>query len=151
VLWKIHKVHHSSRQLDWLANWRFHFLEAVIYRSLLYAPLAMVGFADQALFANGVFGTLMGHYAHANFKLHPGIAKYLINSPQMHIWHHVHASAGPVNKNFGIALSCWDWIFGTAYMPDREPERLGFAGDESYPESWWGQTAAPFRKSGAGQ
>jgi sterol desaturase/sphingolipid hydroxylase (fatty acid hydroxylase superfamily) len=43
----------------------------------------------------------------------------------MHVWHHVHPDAGPVNRNFGIALAIWDWLFGTAYVPAHAPERLG--------------------------
>ena len=43
--------------------------------------------------------------------------------------------------NFGINLSIWDWLFGTAYWPDesecpdQQPARLGFAGMERYPRT----------------
>lgn len=145
VLWEIHKVHHSSTELDWLANWRFHVFEIVVYRSLLYAPLGLLGFSGEALFAYGVWNTVMGHFAHTSIEIPVGRLRYILNSPEMHLWHHVHASAGPINRNFGVTLSVWDWLFGTAYMPGHAPARLGFVGDESYARTWLGQTLEPFR------
>src|SRR5262245_34285840 len=40
ALWEIHKVHHSSRSLDWLATFRSHVLEQVLRR--LIAPLVLI-------------------------------------------------------------------------------------------------------------
>jgi sterol desaturase/sphingolipid hydroxylase (fatty acid hydroxylase superfamily) len=63
----------------------------------------------------------------------------------MHIWHHSHPEAGPVNRNFGITLSVWDWIFKTAHLPSQdEPRRLGFSGIQDYPRNVFGQAIAPF-------
>ena len=74
-----------------------------------------------------------------------GVLKYVLNSPEMHIWHHTHPNAGPINRNFGIALSLWDWLFQTAYAPKGEdPARLGFKGIEKYPRQLPGQLLAPF-------
>lgn len=145
LLWRLHKVHHSVVDMDWIGDWRFHWGEIVVYRVALYVPSAVFGFDPQVLFFNGILNTIVGHYAHANVRLSIGPLKYILNSPQMHIWHHTHPDAGPVDKNFGITLSVWDWIFGTAYMPDHAPERLGFAGIEKYPKNILGQWLAPFR------
>ena len=43
-LWEFHKVHHSVEQLGFAACLRFHWMETVIYKSLQYIPLAMIGF-----------------------------------------------------------------------------------------------------------
>ena len=82
-----------------------------------------------------VVSTLVGHLNHANLRLSYGPLRYLINSPRMHLWHHdvvLHQRSG---QNFGIVLSLWDWLFGTAVWPaDREqPERLGFHGQRRFP------------------
>ena len=69
--------------------------------------------------------------------------KYIFNSPQMHIWHHTHAEAGPGDRNFALTLSIWDWLFRTAYLPDHDPDRLGFRGMESFPRSLWRQLLIP--------
>ena len=34
----------------------------------------------------------------------------------------------------GVVLSCWDFLFGTAYWPrGRAPERIGYPGDGEMP------------------
>jgi sterol desaturase/sphingolipid hydroxylase (fatty acid hydroxylase superfamily) len=144
-LWEFHKVHHSVEEMDWIGNWRFHWFEAVFYRSLLYVPAAFFGFSGIAMFWYGVLNTAVGHFAHSNLRLAVGPLKYVINSPEMHIWHHSHPEAGPVNRNFGITLSVWDWIFKTAHLPSQdEPRRLGFSGIQDYPRNVFGQAIAPF-------
>ena len=80
-----------------------------------------------------------------------GALRDLINSPELPVWHHTvwhhtNPEAGPVERNIGIALSLWDWLFGTAYAPPgKDPVRLGFEGIESYPQHLPGQVLAPFR------
>jgi sterol desaturase/sphingolipid hydroxylase (fatty acid hydroxylase superfamily) len=146
-LWEFHKLHHSLEEMDWLGNWRFHWMEVVIYRSLLYVPAALLGFSAEAMFCYGVVNTFAGHFTHSNLRFRIGPLRYVFNSPEMHAWHHAHPDAGPVNRNFGVTLSIWDWIFGTAYLPQgSQPARLGFAGIESYPRSILGRTVAPFRR-----
>jgi sterol desaturase/sphingolipid hydroxylase (fatty acid hydroxylase superfamily) len=47
--------------------------------------------------------------------------------------------------NFGLTLSIWDYIFGTAYIPkDGRDIELGFDEDENYPKGFWGQVKRPF-------
>lgn len=146
-LWRLHQVHHSIQEMDWIGNWRFHWAEAAIYRILLYPVAAAFGFGVEAMFVTALLSTLIGHFAHANLRIHIGWLKYVINSPEMHIWHHTHPDAGPPDRNFGITLSVWDWLFGTAWLPERrDPERLGFAGIESYPGDPFRQAIEPFRR-----
>jgi sterol desaturase/sphingolipid hydroxylase (fatty acid hydroxylase superfamily) len=143
-LWEFHKVHHSIVDMDWIGDWRFHWVEVVVYNSLLYIPAAICGFRAEVLFWAGIVNTFVGHFAHANLRWHIGPLRYFVNSPEMHIWHHTHPESGPVNRNFGITLSVWDWLFGTAYLPAANPARLGFQGDERYPRHLPGQWLAPF-------
>ena len=143
-LWQFHKVHHSIVDLDWIGDWRFHWVEIIVYRSLLYIPAAFFGFRGDVMFWAGIVNTFVGHFAHANLRWHIGPLRYILNSPEMHIWHHNHPDSGPVNRNFGITLSIWDWIFGTAHLPPRDPARLGFEGIESYPAQLPGQWVRPF-------
>src|SRR5262245_24589771 len=42
-LWELHKVHHSSRDLDWLATFRSHLLEQALRRLLAPALLLALG------------------------------------------------------------------------------------------------------------
>lgn len=145
-LWEFHKVHHSIVEMDWIGDWRFHWGEILVYRGLLYVPAAVFGFRGEVMFWVGVLNTLIGHFAHANLSWKTGPLRFLINSPEMHIWHHNHPDDGPVNRNFAITLAIWDWIFGTAHVPPRDPEHLGFEGIERYPKQLPGQWLAPFAR-----
>lgn len=144
LLWRIHKVHHSIRVMDFWGDFRFHVGEIIVYKSLQYIPLALLGFDGTVLFALAIISTAIGYFTHANLNVPLGPFGYVFNGPQMHIWHHVHGAYGPINVNFGISLSVWDWLFGTAYLPEHNPEALGFDGVETYPANVVGQTVAPF-------
>jgi sterol desaturase/sphingolipid hydroxylase (fatty acid hydroxylase superfamily) len=145
VLWEFHKVHHSIEELDWLGNWRFHWMEVVVYKVLLYPVAAFFGASGPALFWCGIASTLSGHLAHANLPLKLGPLRYVFIGPAMHAWHHVHPDAGPPDRNFGLMFSVWDWLFGTAHLPaETPPARLGFAGIERYPQDLVRQWLAPF-------
>jgi sterol desaturase/sphingolipid hydroxylase (fatty acid hydroxylase superfamily) len=68
--------------------------------------------------------------------------KYLFNGPEMHIWHH--AKQWPKGHqygiNFGLTLSVWDYVFGTAAIPhDGRDIKLGFEGVEHFPKDFLGQ------------
>ena len=144
LLWQFHKVHHSVHQMDWAANFRFHWMELVVYRSLLYLPLALLGGSPSALFAVAVFATFWGHFNHANLDVGIGRLGYVFNSPRMHLWHHDSSDEGGVSKNFGIVLSLWDFLFGTAYWPrERGPERIGYPEDGEMPANLALQLAFP--------
>ncbi len=142
-LWEFHKVHHSIVEMDWIGDWRFHWVETMFYNSLLYVPVYCLGIPGEIGLAVGIVDTIGGHFAHANLKWRIAWLKYIFNSPEMHLWHHNHPDCGPVNRNFGLTLSVWDWLFGTAYVPGHDPERLGFDGVEQYPEQLPGQWLAP--------
>lgn len=97
----------------------------IFYNAALYVPAALLGVAGTVALSVGVFDTLIGHFAHANLRWRIGWLKYVINSPEMHLWHHNHPECGPVNRNFALTLSVWDWLFGTARAPSEAPTRLG--------------------------
>ncbi len=148
VLWQFHKLHHSVHEMDWAANFRFHWMELVVYRSLLYVPLLWLGGDVAPLFAAAVFSTAWGHFNHSNLRVDLGPLGFVFNSPRMHLWHHDASDEGGVAKNFGIVLSAWDWLFSTAYWPrERAPERIGYPGDTEMPRNVWRQVAFPLARS----
>lgn len=148
-LWNFHKVHHSVKQMGFAAHMRFHFMETIVYKSIQYIPLAMIGFSIEDFFIVHMLTLAIGHINHANVGIDYGPLKYILNNPKMHIWHH--ARALPEDRrfgvNFGISLSVWDYLFGTDYIPHEGRDiELGYPGDESMPETFGGQVLAPFRK-----
>ncbi len=144
-LWKIHRVHHSIVDMDWIGNMRFHWLEIVIYDGALYLPLLLLGMDWRVLFVSALFSTVMGHFNHSNLQVSLGPLKYLLNHPGMHIWHHDYDLRYSAGCNFGINLSLWDWIFRTAYLPIEEdqPKRLGFRGIERFESGFVAQQLFP--------
>lgn len=48
-LWRFHAVHHSSRNMDWLAGSRIHIVEILMTRSAVLLPLVILGFSTDAV------------------------------------------------------------------------------------------------------
>lgn len=146
-LWEFHKVHHSVKEMGFSAHLRFHWMETVVYKTLEYLPLALIGFGiDDFLFVH-LFTLAWGHFNHSNFKLSLGPLKYIFNSPQMHIWHHAKDIPSKTGVNFGLTLSIWDYLFKTDYVPvDREKVELGFTGVDQFPKGFFRQAFSGFKK-----
>jgi sterol desaturase/sphingolipid hydroxylase (fatty acid hydroxylase superfamily) len=146
-LWEFHKVHHSVEQMGFAAHLRYHWMETIVYRSIEYLPLALFGFGISEFLVVHVIALAIGHWNHANIVVPLGPLRYVLNNPQMHIWHHAKAlPEGSYGVNYGISLSIWDYLFGTAWMPDDGRDvTLGFEDREHYPASFLGQLVSPFR------
>ena len=148
-LWQFHKVHHSVKEMGFAAQFRFHFMETIVYKTAQYIPLAMIGFGIQEFFIIHMFSVLVGHLNHANVGWNYGFLGYIFNNPKMHIWHHSKElpDAYPYGMNFGLSLSIWDYIFKTAYIPKSGKSiELGFEGDEDFPKNFKDQMTFPFKK-----
>lgn len=145
-LWKFHQLHHSVKEMGFAAHLRFHWMETVVYKSVLYVPLGMLGFGIDDFFVVHIVAVLIGHLNHANVDFNYGVLKYLFNNPKMHIWHHAKELPKGREKgvNFGISLSIWDYLFGTNYIPaDGKDIELGFEGDDQFPENFVDQMKIP--------
>jgi sterol desaturase/sphingolipid hydroxylase (fatty acid hydroxylase superfamily) len=147
-LWEFHKLHHSIEELDWAGNFRFHWAEVVVYKTLSYLPLVILGIHSHVLLAVAVLWTVALNLNHANIPFSWGPLRYVFNSSKMHVWHHDAVSHGRGGQNFGQVLSVWDWLFKTAYWPsDRDqPEKLGFEGMERYPSGLLARLAYPLTR-----
>lgn len=70
-LWEFHKVHHSVEQMGFAAHLRYHWMENVVYRSIEYIPLALLGIGLYDFFIIHIFTLAVGHYNHSNISV-PG-------------------------------------------------------------------------------
>ncbi|MDZ4708568.1 MAG: sterol desaturase family protein [Saprospiraceae bacterium] len=146
-LWQFHKVHHSVEEMGFAAHLRFHWMETIVYRTMEYIPLAMIGFGIQDFILVHLFTTAVGHFNHSNIHLPLGPLKYIFNNPQMHIWHHAQKLPKPYGVNFGLTLSIWDYIFKTHYIPySGRDESLGFDQLPKFPKTFFKQIVYPFYK-----
>jgi sterol desaturase/sphingolipid hydroxylase (fatty acid hydroxylase superfamily) len=142
ALWEFHKVHHSVEQMGFASHLRYHWMETVVYRTLEYIPLAMIGIDLSQFFIIHIFTLAVGHWNHANFKVNIGPLKYIFNNPEMHKWHHAYHLPKERHRgvNFGLTLSVWDYVFGTNYIPYSSRDiKLGFPGVEEFPRSFIAQ------------
>ncbi len=150
LLWNFHKVHHSVKEMGFAAHLRYHWMEPIVYKCMLYIPIAIIGGFDARHVAIvHFFSIIIGHLNHANLGWNYGVLKYILNNPKMHIWHHAKELPNHVKYgvNFGLTLSIWDYIFKTSYIPHNGKDiELGFIGDENFPKDFINQELYPLNK-----
>lgn len=81
-LWEFHKLHHSIERLDWIGNFRFHWAEIVVYKTLSYLPLVILGINSTVILIIGIIWTLALDLNHANVRFDYGPLRYVLNSPR---------------------------------------------------------------------
>jgi sterol desaturase/sphingolipid hydroxylase (fatty acid hydroxylase superfamily) len=143
LLWRFHRVHHSIRDLDWLAANHLHPLDETFGRSAAVLPLYALGFGRVSLGAFVILITVQAIFIHANVRMNFGPVRWLIATPQFHHWHHAREPRA-YNTNYAGEFPVLDALFGTLYLPaDRWPAQYGI--DESEPAGYLRQIAWPLR------
>jgi lathosterol oxidase len=145
ALWRVHAVHHSAEQMDWLAGSRLHLVDVAVTRGLTYVPIYVLGFGESPLFAYLVVVSVQATFIHANVDIEFGPLKWLIATPQFHHWHHA-ADAEAIDKNFAVHLPAIDAVFGTMYLPPRWPRAYGIGHGPRVPPGFFRQLVWPFKK-----
>ena len=148
VLWRLHAVHHSVKSMDWLAGSRQHIIELIITRTLVLAPIFVLGFSKEVIDAYIVIVGFQAVFNHANVSVRLGPLRYVIVTPNFHHWHHAQDDEA-IDKNYAAHFAFLDHVFGTAVQSDRAwPAQYGVVGDY-VPGGFWKQLAFPFTwKSG---
>ena len=127
LLWHIHKIHHSPRNLNWSSIYHKHFLELLLNEPLHIFTVLALGTDLVAPF--GIIFMTVDVLAHSNVRLNLGRLSYLISTPQAHRIHH---SIDPrhYDTNFGNTVMLWDHVFGTFfYDPANLPAAYGVVED----------------------
>ncbi len=146
-LWRLHAVHHSVKTMDWLAGSRQHILEVIITRTLVLAPILVLGFSKPVVDAYILIVGFQAVFNHANVSVRLGPLRHLIVTPNFHHWHHAQ-DAEAIDKNYAAHFAFIDHLFGTAVKSDRAwPERYGVVGDY-VPDGFWAQLIFPLRWKG---
>lgn len=143
-LWRIHAIHHSSEELDWLSAARNHPLEQIATKGISLLPVFMLGFSDVAIAGYMVLYVLQTFFNHANVRISFGPLRWLWASPEFHRWHHSTDQAAR-GKNLCNFLPLLDLLFGTFYMPrDCAPTQYGLGPDQAIPATYAAQLLHPF-------
>jgi sterol desaturase/sphingolipid hydroxylase (fatty acid hydroxylase superfamily) len=150
VLWRLHSIHESTEELDWLSAFRLHPLEPALFQILTVVPLWYLGMSLPVARWYKIYSYIFAHVQHSNVVFPIGPLKYIFPTPQFHRWHHarvIDANGKQVRsfRNFA-EYPIWDILFGTFYLPDEKPTAYGNA--RSVPMDYIAQLAYPFRAHG---
>ena len=141
-LWRIHEAHHSPKKVDWLSGSRSHALEILMNQTIEFLPIVLLGAPVEVLAYKATISAVWGMYIHANLNVHTGNLQKIINGPEMHRLHHTTGKGR--NRNFATKFAIWDWLLGTAYLPEGiKAEDYGLK--TFFPAHYFMQTLYAFR------
>ena len=141
-LWRIHEAHHSPKNVDWLSGSRSHALEILMNQTIEFLPIVLLGAPVEVLAYKATISAVWGMYIHANLNVHTGNLQKIINGPEMHRLHHTTGKGR--NRNFATKFAIWDWLLGTAYLPEGiKAEDYGLK--TYFPPHYFMQTLYAFR------
>ncbi|MGE0708096.1 MAG: sterol desaturase family protein [Planctomycetota bacterium] len=149
LLYRFHATHHAIEHVYFLSGLRQHPVQFLGDQLFFAALLTAVGLSAEAVLACSLVQLVAACYTHSNLNIRiPGPLKYLLASPRFHVLHHDRSGAH-ARKNLGGALSLFDYLFGTASDPDREPEPRALGEGVRDPRRVGDALLAPFRREPA--
>lgn len=133
LLWSLHKVHHSTLELDGLATTRTHMVENMLRFLPGQALLFLIGMPVSVVAASVAIAAVYGVSNHSNIALDLQWLETLLVTPRLHRRHHVPATT---MNNYGGIFTVWDRVFGTLVrLETADEERFGLPGEmETYPQ-----------------
>ncbi len=115
VLWRLHRVHHSDRDIDVTTALRFHPIEIAASMLIKIGVVYLIGAPALGVILFEILLNGSAMFNHANMRLPLGVdrvVRKVFVTPDMHRVHHsVHHEE--FNTNYGFALSIWDRMFNT--------------------------------------
>ena len=145
TLWAVHKVHHSSLQLDWLATTRAHLMENLVRQVSAQIPLFALGMKATIVAPTLVVYAAFALLGHSNLRIRGRWLELVFVTPRIHRIHHVPATS---QQNFGTIFTVWDRMFARFLSTDTDPaERVGVPGEvDAYPQQLVAAFRQPFRE-----
>ncbi len=126
LLWRLHMVHHSDRDIDVTTGLRFHPFEIIFSMLIKMSVVVLLGVPALAVLIFEVVLNGMAMFNHSNVRLPKAfdtIIRILFVTPDMHRVHHSIIKQ-ETNSNYGFNLSIWDRLFGT-YIAQPEKGHQG--------------------------
>lgn len=115
ILWRLHMVHHTDRDIDVTTALRFHPIEIMLSMLIKISLVVLLGIPPLAVLVFEITLNGMAMFNHSNIALPvrlDNLLRSLLVTPDMHRVHHS-VIRHETNSNFGFNLSCWDHLFGT--------------------------------------
>ncbi|PCJ63025.1 MAG: hypothetical protein COA79_02620 [Planctomycetota bacterium] len=123
-LWKFHRVHHESFELNWSKALRLSVVESFGTSLFINLFLFILFGKEKLILLVILFGSkrFYGFFLHSNTDVAYGKAVLYFSSPRFHHWHHATLTQNPLNLS--TLFPIWDKIFGTYYGEGSEIPRI---------------------------
>ncbi|MAN58294.1 MAG: sterol desaturase [Flavobacteriaceae bacterium] len=149
VLWRLHIVHHSDKNVDVTTGTRHHPLDFLIRETFAIVAVIIMGMPIAFYLFYRILSVLFTYWTHANISLPERLdhaISYIIVTPNMHKFHH-HYQLPWTDSNFGNMFSIWDRLFGTFTYGDFRKIKYGVdVAEHTDDENLWVQLGIPFSK-----
>jgi sterol desaturase/sphingolipid hydroxylase (fatty acid hydroxylase superfamily) len=147
-MWPFHALHHSQKELNLFTDVRYHVFEYAITAVTNVFFISIFTMNPYAIIYYSLFHNWYTKLCHANIRSNFGPFKYILITPQSHRVHHS-IELRHRDKNLGILLSIWDYLFGTQYRKYDEYPDTGIE-DEHFPHEkdskWWNLISMPVKQ-----
>ena len=159
-LWKLHRPHHSSREMGVLVSYRNAVLYYVLMPNIWWLGMATYFGLYREMIIAIILKQLIVTGAHSEARWDAILYKYktlnplawvierFISTPATHFAHHGKSPEDGIsnpNGNYSNMFFLWDVIFRTARITRKYPEIYGIADDPD--DSWLSHLYYPFVKS----
>jgi len=147
-LWRFHAVHHSVRRMYGFNGLLKHPVHQLIEISAGALPWLLLGIPFDVAMVVSFAVLIQLQLQHSNVDMRIGALAYIWAVAPVHRHHHL-ASETYGDVNFGLFLTLWDVLLGTARFGSSQHIRagaIGLAGIEDYPDAYLAQLTEPFRK-----
>lgn len=128
VMWRMHRVHHSDRDVDVTTSARFHITEMSLSAVFRVGMMAVWGPVLMGVVLFEVVFQFFNQLEHSNVQLPRRLDRCLrlvVVTPAMHRVHHSNVVTF-TNSNYGTIFSWWDRVFGTyRVIEDQQRMALG--------------------------
>ncbi len=125
-LWRLHRVHHSDKDLDATTGLRFHPVEILLSMAIKIGAVILLGVPLAAIIVFEVILNATSMFNHGNIYIPPALDRRLrlfVVTPDMHRVHHS-VIRRETDSNYGFNLPWWDRLFRT-YRPQPEAGHQG--------------------------
>jgi sterol desaturase/sphingolipid hydroxylase (fatty acid hydroxylase superfamily) len=143
TLWNLHKVHHSTLELDGFATTRTHMLENLVRFVPGQAVLFALGMPVATVALTVAIAAVYGVSNHSNLDVKANWLEAVLVTPRLHRRHHVPTTT---QTNYGTIFTVWDRLYGTLARQDTAAhERYGVPGEiDTYPQRFADAARRPF-------
>jgi len=119
LFWGSHVVHHQSEDYNLSVALRQSSFQ-VIWMSLFYYPLALIGFNTLDFALMSALSTVYQFWIHTETIKKLGPLEYILNTPSHHRVHHGREPKY-IDKNHAGVFITWDMLFGTFQKEEEKP------------------------------